>query len=108
MEASVENESRMENIEELGNALAIWEKDNPGRDLSAFLEEVALVSDVDSWEKKDLAVNMMTMHCAMGLEFRIVFLSGLKMGSFHQSRILTANLQLKRSDGCSMLQQPVR
>lgn len=80
MEASVENESRMENIEELGNALAIWEKENPGRDLSAFLEEVALVSDVDSWEKKDLAVNMMTMHSAKGLEFRNVFLVGIEDG----------------------------
>jgi DNA helicase-2/ATP-dependent DNA helicase PcrA len=80
MEASVENESRCENIEELGNALAIWEKENPGKELSAFLEEVALVSDVDSWDKKDLAVNMMTMHSAKGLEFKNVFLVGIEDG----------------------------
>jgi DNA helicase-2/ATP-dependent DNA helicase PcrA len=80
MEDSVENESRVENIEELGNALAIWEKENQGSDLSAFLEEVALVSDVDSWEKKDQAVNMMTMHSAKGLEFRNVFLVGIEDG----------------------------
>jgi DNA helicase-2/ATP-dependent DNA helicase PcrA len=80
MEASVENESRCENIEELGNALAIWEKENPGKELSAFLEEVALVSDVDSWDKKDLAVNMMTIHSAKGLEFNNVFLVGIEDG----------------------------
>jgi DNA helicase-2/ATP-dependent DNA helicase PcrA len=79
-EDSVENESRKENIEELGNALAIWENENPDRDLAAFLEEIALVSDVDSWEKKEQAVNMMTMHSAKGLEFCHVFLVGIEDG----------------------------
>lgn len=79
-EDSVENESRKENIEELGNALAIWGKENPEKDLAAFLEEVALVSDVDSWDKKDQAVNMMTMHSAKGLEFSHVFLVGIEDG----------------------------
>jgi DNA helicase-2/ATP-dependent DNA helicase PcrA len=79
-EDSVENESRKENIEELGNALAIWGKENPDKDLAAFLEEIALVSDVDSWEKKDQAVNMMTMHSAKGLEFCHVFLVGIEDG----------------------------
>ncbi|HEX2959472.1 MAG TPA: UvrD-helicase domain-containing protein [Chitinispirillaceae bacterium] len=79
-EDSVENESRKENIEELGNALAIWEKENSDKDLAAFLEEIALVSDVDAWDKKDQAVNMMTMHSAKGLEFSHVFLVGIEDG----------------------------
>ncbi len=79
-EDCVENESRKQNIEELGNALAIWERENPEKDLAAFLEEIALVSDVDSWEKKEQAVNMMTMHSAKGLEFSNVFLVGIEDG----------------------------
>ncbi len=75
-----EASGRIENINELLNALAIWGRDNPEKTLSGFLEEVSLVSDVDSWECREDAVNLMTLHCAKGLEFRRVFLVGLEDG----------------------------
>jgi DNA helicase-2/ATP-dependent DNA helicase PcrA len=79
-EDSVENQSRVENIQELGNALAIWSDENPEKGLSDFLEEVSLVSDIDSWEKKEQSVNVMTLHSAKGLEFKHVFFVGLEDG----------------------------
>lgn len=79
-EASEESSARVENINELINALSFWSRENPDKKLSAFLEEVSLVSDVDTWEKKDNAVNMMTLHCAKGLEFKQVYLVGLEDG----------------------------
>jgi len=71
---------RIENINELVNALSIWSKDNPDKGLASFLEEISLVSDVDKWDQKEDAVNLMTLHCAKGLEFDTVFLVGLEEG----------------------------
>jgi len=79
-ENTEESLGRLENINELLNAITIWSRDNPGKKLSDFLEEVSLVSDIDSWEKKENAVNLMTLHCAKGLEFKHVFLVGLEDG----------------------------
>jgi DNA helicase II / ATP-dependent DNA helicase PcrA len=75
-EDSEEAESRIENINELLNALAIWTDENPQRGLAEFLEEISLASDIDRWEQKDEAVNLMTLHCAKGLEFSTVFIVG--------------------------------
>jgi DNA helicase II / ATP-dependent DNA helicase PcrA len=79
-EDSEEAEARIENVNELLNALAIWTEENPARGLAEFLEEISLVSDLDSWEKKDEAVNLMTLHCAKGLEFSTVFIVGCEDG----------------------------
>ncbi len=79
-EKTEESYGRLENINELLNALTIWSRENPGKKLSEFLEEVSLVSDIDSWEKKENAVNLMTLHCAKGLEFKHVYLVGLEDG----------------------------
>ncbi len=77
---SEESSGRIENINELVNALAIWNQENSGKGLSDFLEEVSLASDVDGWTRKDNAINLMTMHCAKGLEFKYVFLVGVEDG----------------------------
>ena len=79
-EKTEESLGRLENVNELLNAIAIWSRDNPDKKLSDFLEEVSLVSDIDSWEKKENAVNLMTLHCAKGLEFKHVYLVGLEDG----------------------------
>ncbi len=79
-EKTEESLGRVENINELLNAITIWSRENPGKKLSDFLEEVSLVSDIDSWEKKENAVNLMTLHCAKGLEFKHVYLVGLEDG----------------------------
>jgi DNA helicase-2/ATP-dependent DNA helicase PcrA len=75
-----ESAGRIENVNELLNAMAIWTEENPGKSLADFLEEVSLVSDVDTWKNSDDAVNLMTLHCAKGLEFTMVFLVGLEDG----------------------------
>ncbi|MDG5813826.1 exodeoxyribonuclease V subunit gamma [Chitinispirillales bacterium ANBcel5] len=77
---SEEAMGRMENINELLNAMAYWSTENPQSPLSAFLEEVTLASDVDVWNPEDNSVNFLTMHSAKGLEFRHVFLVGLEDG----------------------------
>ena len=60
--------SHIENIGELVNALTAWRGENPDKEgLSAFLEEIALASDVDKiWNKSEDTVNCMTLHCAKG------------------------------------------
>ena len=77
---SEEEASRVENVNELMNAMAAWQRENPSGALSNFLEEVSLASDVDGWNREDNAVNFMTLHSAKGLEFRTVFLVGVEDG----------------------------
>ncbi len=79
-ENSEEANARIENVNELLNALAIWTEDNPSKGIDSFLEEVSLASDIDRWEQKDDAVSMMTLHCAKGLEFKNVFVVGCEDG----------------------------
>lgn len=79
-EATEESQGRIENINELLNLMAMWYQDNPERGLAEFLEEVTLVSDIDNWEQKESAVNLMTLHCAKGLEFKHVYLVGVEDG----------------------------
>ncbi|MBD3391199.1 MAG: ATP-dependent DNA helicase PcrA, partial [Chitinivibrionales bacterium] len=79
-EDTEEADARLENISELMNALSIWCGENEGKTLSDFLEEVSLVSDIDRWSPETDAVNLMTLHCAKGLEFSTVFLVGLEDG----------------------------
>ena len=59
---------------------------NPEGNLQDFLENVALVSDVDDFESSDSKVTLMTLHAAKGLEFPVVFLTGLDEGLFPHSR----------------------
>ena len=79
-EDSEEAQARLENISELMNALATWSMDNPGKGFSEFLEEISLATDVDKWKKSDDTVNLMTLHCAKGLEFKTVFIAGCEDG----------------------------
>lgn len=76
-----EDESRIENVEELMNAAADYDL-RPESSLSGFLEEVALISDVDRYDDEANAVTMMTVHSAKGLEFPVVFMVGMENGIF--------------------------
>ncbi len=80
--AEDEGETRLENVEELiSNAVEFTEtRDDPS--LNAFLEEVALVADIDNYDPEAEAVVLMTVHSAKGLEFPVVFLPGLEEGIF--------------------------
>ena len=77
-----ENESRVENIRELQGAVSEYEKLNPEATVSDFLENVALVSDLDAMNESGGAVTLMTLHSAKGLEFNNVFLAGMEEGIF--------------------------
>ncbi len=74
--------SRRENIQELVSALSEYTDQHPGVQLENFLEEVSLVSDVDTAEFGRNAVTLMTLHAAKGLEFPVVFITGLEEGLF--------------------------
>ena len=83
-----ENLSRIENIRELEGAVAEYEKLNPEGTLSDFLENVALITDVDNLNATTGAVTLMTLHSAKGLEFDAVFLVGMEEGVFPLNRSL--------------------
>jgi DNA helicase-2/ATP-dependent DNA helicase PcrA len=75
-------EERSQNLEELATALGEFENIEEGDDLTAFLAEVSLVSDVDTWDDASDAVTLMTLHAAKGLEFPSVYIAGVENGLF--------------------------
>lgn len=82
--ATEESYMKAENVRELLAAIEITTAD--GCDLDGFLEEVALITDIDAWNDKSNAVTLMTLHSAKGLEFPTVFIAGLEEGLFPLSR----------------------
>jgi DNA helicase-2/ATP-dependent DNA helicase PcrA len=82
-EKTPESESRLENLGELVSAAA--EAGERGESIADFLDHAALVAEADAFDE-DSPVNLMTLHNAKGLEFPLVFLSGLEMGLFPHSR----------------------
>ncbi len=88
-EGTIEALSRAENVREL--LLAIAEFSSSAGDeasLDSFLENVALTTDLDNWDDRANAVTLMTLHSAKGLEFPVVFITGLEEGLFPISRSL--------------------
>lgn len=83
-----QGESRKENVGEFLSVAKDYMDSNPDGNLQDFLENVALVSDVDDFESSDSKVTLMTLHSAKGLEFPVVFLAGLDEGLFPHSRTL--------------------
>jgi DNA helicase-2/ATP-dependent DNA helicase PcrA len=85
-----ESESRLDNVYELFNSIEYFsdQREKEGRDgsLNAFLEEVTLMSDIDSLDESKNAVTLMTLHSSKGLEFPVVFVTGLEMGLFPLQR----------------------
>lgn len=83
-----ESRSRLENIHELMGAVAEYERSVETPTLEGFLEEAALVSDVDGLSEQSGKVTMMTIHSAKGLEFQTVFVTGMEDGIFPGARSL--------------------
>ena len=77
-----EAKARLENIDEFISKAVSYEEGEEHPSLSGFLEEVALVADIDSLEESDNRVLLMTLHSAKGLEFPYVFLAGMEDGLF--------------------------
>lgn len=94
-EDMVEAETRIENIDELLSKVAAYEEDcedrNEPASLSGFLEEVALVADIDSLDEDTDYVVLMTLHSAKGLEFPNVYLAGMEDGLFPSYMTITAD-----------------
>ena len=75
-------EDRKMNIQELSSMFVKYEEEQEDFTLEEFLEDVALVSDIDSYNEDDDSVVMMTLHSAKGLEFPVVFIPGMEEGIF--------------------------
>ncbi len=73
-------ESRMENIEELKRVAADYGEESANPNLIDFVEEITLLTDLDTQETEQSAVNFMTLHAAKGLEFDVVFMVGMEEG----------------------------
>ncbi len=87
------SKSRIENIEELVSAFT--EKENREKDIAEILSEISLLTDLDSWEESTDYVTLMTVHLAKGLEFPVVFLTGLEEELFPHRDALSDPAQME-------------
>lgn len=90
-EGTEEAEARIENIDELITKVVTYEEENEEPTLSGFLEEVALIADIDTVNGDDNQVLLMTLHSAKGLEFPNVYLAGMEDGIFPSYMTITAD-----------------
>lgn len=81
-----EGKDRWQNVQELRTVAAQYDNEAAEPTLAGFLEQVALVSDVDNYEEKADAVTLLTLHSAKGLEFPVVFIVGMEEGLIPHSR----------------------
>lgn len=88
-------QSRLENIKELFSVIEDYLRKNEDPSLGGFLEEVALLSDIDNMEDENHLVTLMTLHSAKGLEFPVVFLAGLEEGIFPHTNSMVENEDLE-------------
>jgi len=75
---SVEAESRLENLDQLVSAIKEFEEREESPSLQGYLEQVALITDIDLWNDEYDRVPLMTVHAAKGLEFDVVFVTGME------------------------------
>ncbi|OFW61043.1 MAG: hypothetical protein A2133_04580 [Actinobacteria bacterium RBG_16_64_13] len=87
-ERTMEAEGRLENLEEFIGVAEEFDRMNPEGSLSDFLQEISLYADIDSLEEGQTVVTLMTLHNAKGLEFPVVFITGMEEGLFPHSRSL--------------------
>ncbi len=90
-----EGKSRLENAEELISNAVDFVRTREDASLTAFLEEMALVADIDNYDPDAEAVVMMTVHSAKGLEFPVVFLPALEEGVFPSSQSLYEEAEME-------------
>jgi DNA helicase-2/ATP-dependent DNA helicase PcrA len=116
-ESTAEAISRRENVEELVNVVAQFEDDpvNEDKTLAGFLDRISLISDVDDYDDKSNRVSLMTLHCAKGLEFPVVFLVGMEDGLFcyvgmtrAKEKLYLTNTERRRVFGSERYNYPSR
>ncbi|MCI5839185.1 MAG: 3'-5' exonuclease [Peptoniphilaceae bacterium] len=94
---SVEDRSRIENINEFISSADDYEKENPENTIYDYLENLSLLSDLDKTEETENSVSLMTVHSSKGLEFKICFDVGLDEGLFPSKRSVDeGNLEEER------------
>ncbi|WP_195923659.1 DNA helicase PcrA [Clostridium tepidum] len=89
--------SRVENLKELVSAASDFERESEDKSLGAFLEKVALVTDIDNYDENSDSVAMMTVHSAKGLEFPVVFMVGMENGIFPGTQSLSDPKEMEES-----------
>jgi len=85
-ESTIEAEGRIENLLEMIGQMREYEREAEEPTLAGFLERIALASDVDGYDPEKGAVSLMTVHTAKGLEFPVVFITGLEERIFPHAR----------------------
>ncbi len=94
-EDTFESLGRIENIQEFASAIGEFEEAYSDFGLIEFLEQISLITDLDSYEEGADSVTLMTLHNAKGLEFPHVFITGMEEGIFPHSRSLTEEAELE-------------
>ena len=94
-EDPIKAEDRKNNVSELSTMLIKYQEEDESFSLTDFLEDVALVSDIDSYNEDDDCVVLMTLHSAKGLEFPVVFIPGMEEGIFPGNQSLYSEEELE-------------
>ena len=90
-----EGEGRVENVKELISAIKEFEEQSENKTLEAYLEQIALISDLDTWQQEKNYVTLMTLHLAKGLEFNHVFMVGLEEGLLPHINSIESEIELE-------------
>ncbi|MGI6225393.1 MAG: DNA helicase PcrA [Peptococcales bacterium] len=90
LEKTVEAETRLENLQEFLTVTKKYDMESQGGDLSTFLAEISLMTDIDNYDQGEDALVIMTMHGAKGLEFPVVFITGMEENLFPHSRSINS------------------
>ena len=94
-DTTIEGQSRLENLKEFQTVTREFELQTETPSLTAFLEQVSLVADLDALNTEADSVTLMTLHAAKGLEFPVVFLGGLEEGVFPHSRSFESDREME-------------
>lgn len=94
-DGTIESETRLENLKELQTVISKYDEYEAAEGVRLFLEEVALISDIDKINENDNAVILMTLHSAKGLEFPVVFIAGMEENIFPHSRSATEPTEME-------------
>lgn len=89
-ERTVEGETRLENLQEFLSVTQKYDRETEGGDLVTFLADISLMTDIDNYNESEDAMVIMTMHGAKGLEFPVVFITGMEEGIFPHIRSLNS------------------
>lgn len=92
---SAEGESRQENLQEFLSVVVEFERNTPENSLEDFLAQMSLATDMDTEDSREDYITLMTLHAAKGLEFPIVFITGMEEKVFPHSRALVDDEELE-------------